>query len=106
MRINANFSEQACSRSGSKQNDKVRCTLEIIKALCRLNNLARQYSQCLGDTLRIMGLDSSRVDPDAQIRSSLYHVECDHIATFADNLIVVAKEPFQYLKVLAYKHAA
>lgn len=94
MRINANVGIQVCSRSRSKWNDKTGSTLEIIKDLCHLKPLAVPCLSCLGDSFIMMGLNSSRSDPNLWIRASHHHIGCDCIANFVDDLIVVAKELF------------
>ena len=50
-----------------------------------------------------MGFNPSRADPDMWTKESPHHNGHDCIATFVDDLIVVAKEPLQYLEVLANK---
>ena len=50
-----------------------------------------------------MGFDPSRADLDLWIRAPLHHNGYDYMATFVNDLIVVAKEPLQCLEVLDSK---
>ena len=91
--INAKVGEKVCSRAGSELSDKVGRTLETLQASHGLKTSARQWSLCLGNAFCSMEFDPSRADPDLWTRAHPRNNGCDCIATFVDDLIVVAKVP-------------
>ena len=91
------------SKTGSEWKGKKGCALDIIKASCALNILARQQSLCLGGALRGAGFFPSRANPGLWTKKSKNHTGCDCIVTFVGDLIVVAAEPLQCLEMLAKK---
>ena len=69
----------------------------IKKALYGLSTSARQWSKKLGDSLRGMDFRPSRCDPDLWFKLKDDSSGYEYIATYVDDLIIVATKPKQYI---------
>ena len=71
--------------------------VEIIPALYGLATVIRSFHEFLGDTLRRMGFNTSRADQDLWWRKSDDYEGYDYVATHVDDIIIVSKNPTQYM---------
>ena len=69
----------------------------IKKALYGLATSARQWNITLGDSIRNLGFTPTRADPDLWIILNEKEGKYEYIATYVDDLIIVAKQPMDYL---------
>ena len=67
------------------------------KALYGLATSARQWNIKLGDTIRELGFCPTRADPDLWYKLSEDGIKYEYIATYVDDIIVVAIDPMVYL---------
>ena len=74
--------------------------IKIKKALYGLATSARQWSLELGDMLKHLGFTPSRADPDLWFNKSSDGTHYEYIATHVDDLIIVSKNPMQYINEL------
>ena len=73
------------------------------KALYGLATSARRWSLTLGDAIRDMGFKPTRADPDLWIKLSVNNKKYEYIATYVDDIIIVAEEPSKYLDIIKKK---
>lgn len=57
----------------------------------------------LGDMIRSMGFKPSRVDPDLWMKETDSGEHYEYIATYVDDIIIVAKDPQTYMNQLIKK---
>ena len=81
---------------GERQGSKV----SLKRALYGLATASRAFHEFFGDTLRAMGFEPTRADQDLWIRRSDDYDGYDYIATHVDDLIIVSKDPSQYMSQL------
>ena len=67
------------------------------KALYGLTTSARQWNINLGYTIRGLGFKPTRADPNVRIKLSNDEKKYEYIATYVDDIIVVAIDPKMYL---------
>ena len=101
--VQADTKEKIYSIAGPEFGDKEGSIVLINKALYGLATSARQWSLALGDSIRDMGFRPTRADPDLWIRESDDGNSYEYIATYVDDIIVVAKEPMRYLENMKRK---
>ena len=68
------------------------------KALYGLATSTRQWNIKLGDTIRELGFCLTRADPDLWYKLSEDGTKYEYIATYVDDIIVVAIDPMVYLE--------
>ena len=95
--VQADTKEKVYTIAGREFGEKKDCTVIIKKALYGLATSARQWNITLGDSIRAMGFVPTRADPDLWIKLNGESDTYEYIATYVDDLIVVAKEPMRYL---------
>ena len=71
--------------------------VEIIRALYGLATASRSFHEFLGDTLRRMGSNPLRADQDLWWRKYDNYEGYDYVATHVDDIIIVSKNPSQYM---------
>jgi hypothetical protein len=96
--VHAFTKEKVYSKAGKEFGNREGCVVVIKKALYGLATSARQWNLALGDVIRKMGFKPSRADPDLWIKESNDGKIYEYIATYVDDIIIVAKEPEVYLK--------
>ena len=101
--IHDNTKEELYSRAGPEFGDQKGCLIEIKKALYGLSTSARQWNLALGEAIRNMGFIPSRANPDLWLTILPEHDKYEYIATYVDDIIIVAMDPTKYLDVLADK---
>ena len=102
--VQADTNEKIFTVAGPEFGDKEECVVILKKALYGLATSARQWSLALGDTIREMGFVPTRADPDLWIRLSDDQEKYEYIATYVDDIIIVAKDPNKYLNVVKDKY--
>ena len=101
--VTAPNSEKVWAVAGDEFGDKKGSTVEIQRALYGLAGSARAFADFLADTLIRLGFTPSRADPDLWIKESKHGY--DMIATHVDDLIVVAKNPEEYISLIKQEYA-
>ena len=101
--VQADTDERVYSIAGPEFGDKEGCIVLVKKALYGLATSARQWSLTLGDAIRDMGFKPTRADPDLWIKPSGDGKIYEYIATYVDDIIIVAKEPSKYLEIIKSK---
>ena len=102
--VQANTKEKIYTIAGPEFGEKQDSVVILKKALYGLATSARQWSLALGDTIRELGFFPSRVDPDLWMKKSKNGSKYDYIATYVDDLIIVAMEPEEYLQHIKNKY--
>ena len=95
--VHADTKEKVYTIAGREFGNKKDCTVIIKKALYGLATSARQWNITLGDSIRNLGFTPTRADPDLWIRLNEKEGKYEYIATYVDDLIIVAKQPMDYL---------
>ena len=75
----------------------------IKKALYGLATSARRWSLTLGDAIKGMGFRPTRADPDLWIKENDSGDKYEYIATYVDDIIIVAEDPMKYLESIKSK---
>ena len=101
--VTAPNSEKVWAVAGDEFGDKKGSMVEIQRALYGLAGSARAFADFLADTLIRLGFTPSRADPDLWIKVSKHGY--DMIATHVDDLIVVAKNPEEYISLIEQEYA-
>ena len=89
--------ENLYSISGQEFGDKEDAVVIIKKSLYGLSTSARQWSLALGDQIRDIGIKPTRADPDLWIKESEDKSKYEYMATYVDDIIIVANNPMKYL---------
>jgi len=95
--VQADTKEKIYTIAGAEFGDKKDCVVILKKALYGLATSARQWNIKLGDTIRGLGFEPTRADPDLWIKLSKDGTKYEYIATYVDDIIVVAIDPKIYL---------
>ena len=95
--VQADTKEKIYTIAGKEFGNKKDCVVVIKKALYGLATSARQWNIKLGDSIRKLGFHPTRADPDLWIKENKEHNKYEYIATYVDDLIVVAIDPMQYI---------
>ena len=95
--VQAETKEKIYTRAGLEFGDRQGCMVIIKKALYGLSTSARQWSKRLGDSLRGMGFKPSRCDPDLWLKLKDDGSGYEYMATYVDDIIIVADKPEKYL---------
>ena len=101
--VQADTNEKIYSTAGPEFGDKEGSTVIIKKALYGLATSARQWSLTLGEAIKEMGFKPTRADPDLWIKESENGDKYEYIATYVDDIIIVAKNPMEYLETIKHK---
>ena len=96
-------SEKVYAIAGEAFGDRKGCIVEIQRALYGLAGSARAFADFLADSLLRIGFIPSRADPDLWIKQTSYGY--DYIATHVDDLIVVSKNPQEYISIIEQEFA-
>ena len=75
----------------------------IKKSLYGLATSARRWNITLGDAIKDMGFKPTRADPDLWIKASKNGKKYEYLATYVDDIIIVAEDPMKYLETLKNK---
>ena len=95
--IHAETKEKVYTVAGPEFGAKKDCTIIIKKALYGLSTSSRQWNTTLGDSIRTLGFTPTRADPDLWIKLNEKGDKYEYIATYVDDLIIVAENPMSYL---------
>ena len=95
--VQADTKEKIYTIAGPEFGERQGCMVIIKKALYGLATSARQWNIRLGDTIRELGFVPTRADPDLWIKRSDDGKKYEYIATYVDDIIVVAIKPNKYL---------
>lgn len=95
--VQADTKEKIYTIAGKEFGNKKDCVVVIKKALYGLATSARQWNIKLGDSIRKLGFNPTRADPDLWIKENKEHKKYEYIATYVDDLIVVAFDPMKYI---------
>ena len=101
--IQADTHEKIYSVAGPEFGDREGSVVLIKKALYGLATSARRWSITLGDEIRTMGFHSCRADPDLWLKITDDGKKYEYIATYVDDIIIVAKDPMKYMNLLKSK---
>ena len=101
--IQADTHEKIYSVAGPEFGDREGSVVLIKKALYGLATSARRWSITLGDEIRTMGFHSCRADPDLWLKKTDDGTKYEYIATYVDDIIIVAKDPMKYMNLLKSK---
>ena len=101
--VQADTDERIYSVAGPEFGDKEGSIVLVRKALYGLATSARRWSLTLGDAIKDMGFKPTRADPDLWIKSSEDNKRYEYIATYVDDIIIVAEEPTKYLEIIKSK---
>ena len=101
--VQANTNEKIYSIAGPEFGEKEGSVVIVKKALYGLATSARQWSLTLGEAISNMGFRPTRADPDLWIRLDEENNKYEYIATYVDDIIVVAKNPMQYIDTIKTK---
>lgn len=96
--VTAPNSEKVWSVAGEEFGNRQGQKVEIQRALYGLGGSARAFSDFLSDTLRRLGFNPSRADPDLWIKKTDYGY--DYIATHVDDIIVASRNPEEYISLI------
>ena len=102
--VHADTKENVYTIAGREFGERKDFTIIIKKALYGLATSSRQWNITLGDSIRELKFTPTRADPDLWIRLSDDEKPYKYIATYVDDLIVVAKEPMTYLNKIKSKY--
>jgi len=102
--VQADTKEKVYTIAGTEFGEKKDCTVIIKKVLYGLATSARQCNITLGDSIRKLGFTPTRADPDLWIKINNSGNKYEYIATYVDDLIVVAEEPMNYLNAIKRKY--
>eukprot|EP00957_Ditylum_brightwellii_P194128 14783863-Ditylum_brightwellii.AAC.1 len=89
--------EKIWSVAGDQFQNRKGCVVVLKRALYRLKTAPTSFHQVLGDFLTEMSFASSRTDQDPWLRRLVKYKRYDYIATHADDIIIVAKNPSKYM---------
>ena len=92
--------ENIYSTAGAEFGDKEDAVVLIKEALYGFSTSARQWSLALGDQIRDIGIKPTRADPDLGIKKSEIKSKYEYMATYVDDIIIVANDPMKYLNKL------
>ena len=101
--VQANTNERIYSIAGPEFGEKEGSLVIIKKALYGLATSARQWSLTLGEAIAEMGFQPTRADPDLWIKLDQENNKYEYIATYVDDIIVVSKNPMQYINIIKEK---
>ncbi|MGH7955026.1 MAG: reverse transcriptase domain-containing protein, partial [Gloeomargaritales cyanobacterium] len=102
--VNAYTNEKIYTRAGPEFGEHEGKLVEIIKALSYgLKTSARRFHAHLADSLRSLGFKQTRYDPDVWYRDR-GDGGYDYLCTHVDDILVLAKEPKQYMDKLSEKY--
>ena len=96
--VQANTKEKVYLIAGREFGERQDCAVVIKKALYGLATSARQWNIKLGDTIRALGFIPTRADPDLWIKMNHDIRKYEYIATYVDNIIIVAVDPMIYIE--------
>ena len=96
-------SEKVYAVAGEAFGERKGCIVEIQRALYGLAGSARAFADFLTDSLIRLGFVPSRADPDLWLKETEY--DYDYIATHVDDLIVVSKNPQEYISIIEQEFA-
>ena len=102
--VRADTKEQLYTIAGTEFGENKECTVIIKKALYGLATSVRQWNITLGDSIRKLGFTPTRADPDLWIKINNSGKKYEYIATYVDDLIIVAEEPMNYLNAIKEKY--
>ena len=89
--------EKIWSVAGEQFGDKKGAIVVLKRALYGLKTASASFHKFLGDFLREMGFEPTRADQDLWIKKSEQYEGYDYIATHVDDIIIVAKNPLEYM---------
>ena len=95
--VQADTNEKIYTIAGKEFGNKQDCVVILKKALYGLATSARQWNIKLGDTIRKLGFKPTRADPDLWMKLSDDGTKYEYIATYVDDIILVAIDPMIYL---------
>ena len=101
--VQANTKEKIYSIAGPEFGEKEGSVVIVKKALYGLATSARQWSLTLGEAISNMGFQPTRADPDLWIKLDEGSNKYEYIATYVDDIIVVSKNPMQYIEAIRTK---
>ena len=101
--VQADTNEKIYSIAGPEFGEKEGCKVIIKKALYGLATSARRWSLTLGDAIKGMGFRPTRADPDLWIKENDSGDKYEYIATYVDDIIIVAEDPMKYLESIKSK---
>ena len=101
--VQADTDEKIYSIAGPEFGEKEGSIVIVKKALYGLATSARRWSLTLGDAIKDMGFKPTRADPDLWIKSTSNNEKYEYIATYVDDIIIVAEEPSKYLDIIKKK---
>ena len=96
-------SEKVWCTAGPEFGPREGSKIEIQRAMYGLAGSARAFADFLADSIRRLGFTPSRADPDLWIKKMPYGY--DYIATHVDDLIVVSKNPQDYIACIEQEFA-
>ena len=102
--VTAPNSEKVWATAGDEFGEKKGCKVELQRALYGLPGSARAFADFLADTLTRLGFTPSRADPDLWIKRNEDGIY-NFIATHVDDLIIVSKNPEEYLSLIEQEFA-
>ena len=89
--------------AGAEFGEREGAKIEIQRAMYGLAGSSRAFADFLADSIRRLGFTPSRADPDLWVKES--EQGYDYIATHVDDLIVVAKQPQEYIALIEQEFA-
>jgi hypothetical protein len=98
--VNSFTNEKVYCRAGPEFGPLEGKTLIVVKSLYGLKSSAERWRAHFADTLRSMGFESSRADPDVWLRCREDESGYDYVCTHVDDFTIFAKDPWQYMKKL------
>ena len=90
--------EKIYTVAGPEFGDLQGLILICVKSLYGLKISMGRWHEALSETLRLIGFQPSKADPDLWIRDAGGHWE--YIAVYSDDLLVFSKEPIKILRGL------
>lgn len=89
--------------AGAEFGSRMGLVIEIQRAMYGLAGSARAFADFLADSIKRLGFEPSRADPDLLVKSTDYGY--GYIATHVDDVIVVSKNPEEYVALIEQEFA-